>query len=158
MTKSQKIRNRMRYWIKILNLKQIIILKEATKKEKKEGMFSGYTERKNNKIIIGFNPNIITLRNLSNHVDRVILHEIGHILTKQEPGMNPKEKKISVTKEYRAEKYMLHILYKYNMRLYKKVINYMKDFLSNEYSMYCFQYPEHYHAFCKVYNIKRIDI
>jgi len=158
MNKSLEIRNRIKYWIKTLKLKQKFILKEATKKEKKVAQFSAYTERYNNTMIIGFNPKIITLRNISNHIDRVILHEMGHIMTKQEAGMNPKEKRISVINEYRAEKYMLSILYKYNRKLHSKIIDFMGEFLSDEYSMYCMQYPEHYKAFCKVYNIERMII
>ena len=149
MTKSQKIRKRIRYWIKVLHLKQKFIIKEATKKEKKEGMFSAYTEKKRDKIIIGFNPNVITFKKINNHIDRVILHEIGHVITKQE-----KSGQVEVINEYNAEKYMLNILYKYDIRLYKKVVDYMNDFLSREDIFYAIQYPQHYEAFCRVYNVE----
>jgi len=139
LNKSQKIKNRIKYWIKILNLKQKFIIKEATKQQQKENIFSGYSQsNKDNELII-FNPKTITLRDISNHIDRVILHELGHIVCGES--------------EYKAEKYMLSILYKYNMKLYEKLINFMQSFLSNEDMIYCFQYPEHYKAFCRVYKI-----
>jgi len=147
MNKFEKIKNKTKYWIKTLKLKQKFIIKEATKQQKKENIFSGYSEihfkyengfKKQYALLI-FNPKTITLRDISNHIDRVILHELGHIVCGES--------------EYKAEKYMLSILYKYNIRLYEKLINFMQSFLSNEDMIYCFQYPEHYKAFCRVYNV-----
>jgi len=152
MTKTNIIRNRIRYWIKTLKINKKIVIKDATK-EKDSVDFSAYTENKKNCIVIGFNSKIITLKHLSNHIDRVVLHELGHIMTSQKNS-----KGIGILNEYKAEKYMLSTLYKYNIELYKKLVNYMQEFLSDEYSFYCCQYPEHYKAFCKVYNIERIDI
>lgn len=154
MTKSQKIRNRIRYWIKLLNLKKKFIIKEATKKEQKEYCFSGYLQKYKKHITICFNPNVITLKDISNNVDRVILHELGHVYSKQ---IN--SKKISIENEYNAEKWMLSILYKYNIKLYKKTILFMHTFLSKDELqsyIYAWKNPEHYQAFCKIYNIERV--
>jgi len=133
MTKSHKIIDRMKYWKKKLNLKR----KFRYVEDNSVGA-SAYVEVYKKHVLFGFNCKVITLKKISNHVDRVVLHEIGHI--------------IRGGSEYKAEKYMLNMLYKYNKKLYNQITEYMKSFLYDNY-LFAWEYPLHYKEFCKVYNV-----